>query len=62
MKVYLTINEVAAMLRVSVPTLRWLRQEGRFAPAIRVGRRLLWDRAEVEAWMDSNRETSGRVA
>jgi excisionase family DNA binding protein len=62
MKVYLTIDEVAAMLRVSVPTLRWLRQEGRFAPAIRVGRRLLWDRTEVEAWMDSNREASGRVA
>jgi excisionase family DNA binding protein len=62
MKVYLTIDEVSVMLRVSVPTLRWLRQEGRFAPAIRVGRRLLWDRAEVEAWMESNRETSGRVA
>ena len=62
MKVYLTIDEVSAMLRVSVPTLRWLRQEGRFAPAIRVGRRLLWDRAEVEAWMESNRESSGRVA
>lgn len=62
MKVYLTIDEVATLLRVSVPTLRWLRQEGRFAPAIRVGRRLLWERAEVEAWMDSNRESSGRVA
>ena len=62
MKVYLTIDEVAATLRVSVPTVRWLRQEGRFAPAIRVGRRLLWDQAEIESWMESNREASGQVA
>jgi excisionase family DNA binding protein len=36
----LTIEEVAERLRVSVLTVRWLRQEGRFAPAIKVGRRL----------------------
>jgi excisionase family DNA binding protein len=35
----LTIEEVAERLRVSVLTVRWLRQEGRFAPAIKVGRR-----------------------
>ena len=34
----LTIEEVAERLRVSVLTVRWLRQEGRFAPAIKVGR------------------------
>ena len=32
-KELLTIEEVADRLRVSVPTVRWLRQEGRFAPA-----------------------------
>ena len=47
------------MLRVSVPTVRWLRQEGRFAPAIKIGRRLVWDEAEVLAWIESNRESSG---
>jgi Helix-turn-helix domain len=35
MKAYMTIEEVARSLRVSVPTVRWLRQEGRFAPAPR---------------------------
>jgi excisionase family DNA binding protein len=30
----LTVEEVAERLRVSVLTVRWLRQEGRFAPAI----------------------------
>lgn len=52
----LTIEEVAERLRVSVLTVRWLRQEGRFAPAIRVGRRLVWDARDVTAWLESQRE------
>lgn len=56
MKVYLTVEEVAKALRVPVATVRWLRQEGRFAPAIRVGRRLVWDEAELASWMAQNRE------
>jgi excisionase family DNA binding protein len=52
----LTIEEVADRLRVSVLTVRWLRQEGRFAPAIRVGRRLVWDARDIAAWLDSRRE------
>lgn len=59
MKAYLTIEEVAESLRVSVPTVRWLRQEGRFAPAIKVGRRVVWDEAEVLAWVERNRESAG---
>jgi excisionase family DNA binding protein len=60
MKAYLTIEEVAQCLRLSVPTVRWLRQEGRFAPAIRVGRRLLWDEAALDVWLESNRELPAR--
>lgn len=52
----LTIEEVADRLRVPIPTIRWLRQEGRFAPAIRVGRRLLWRVNDVDAWIEANRE------
>jgi excisionase family DNA binding protein len=52
----LTIEEVAERLRVSVFTVRWLRQEGRFAPAIKVGRRLVWDARDVAAWLESRRE------
>ena len=52
----LTIEEVAERLRVTVPTLRWLRQEGRFAPAIKVGRRLVWDARDVATWLESQRE------
>jgi excisionase family DNA binding protein len=61
MKVYMTIEEVARSLRVSVPTVRWLRQEGQFAPAIKIGRRLVWDEAEVLAWMERNRESARAV-
>ncbi len=53
----LTFEEVAERLRVSVLTVRWLRQEGRFAPAIKVGRRLVWDARDVAAWLESHRET-----
>jgi excisionase family DNA binding protein len=52
----LTIEEVAERLRVSVLTVRWRRQERRFIPAIRVGRRLVWDARDVAAWLESQRE------
>ena len=52
----MTIDEVAERLRVPVLTSRWLRQEGRFAPAIKVGRRLVWDVKDVDAWLEAQRE------
>jgi excisionase family DNA binding protein len=54
----MNIQEVARYLRVPVPTIRWLRQEGRFAPAIKVGRRLVWDLADVRAWAETKRESA----
>ncbi len=56
MRELLTIEEVAERLRVKVLTIRWLRQEGRFPPAIKVGRRLVWDAADLGAWLDAQRE------
>jgi DNA-binding transcriptional MerR regulator len=35
----LPVDEAAEQLCISVCTLRYLRQEGRFAPATKVGRR-----------------------
>lgn len=58
MEPLLTIDEVAEYLRVPVVTIRWLRQEGRFAPAVKVGRRLAWERSEVAAWVARHRETA----
>ena len=54
----LTIEEVAEYCRVTVLTVRWLRQEGRFAPAIKIGRRLVWDMSDLDAWIDSQREVA----
>ena len=52
----MTIDEVAEYLRVPVLTVRWLRQEGRFAPAVKVGRRLVCEESAIVAWADANRE------
>jgi excisionase family DNA binding protein len=58
MEPLLTIDEVAEYLRVPVLTIRWLRQEGKFAPAVKVGRRLAWERSTVVAWVAAQRETA----
>lgn len=58
MEPLMSIEEVANYLRVPVLTVRWLRQEGRFAPAIKVGRRLAWAQTDIAAWVASRREGS----
>lgn len=56
MEPLMTIDEVSEYLRVPVVTIRWLRQEGRFAPAVKIGRRLAWERSVVLAWVAVQRE------
>jgi excisionase family DNA binding protein len=62
---YLTVEEIARLLRVSPATARaWNRRlpaDGRPRP-IKVGARLLWDRAEVEAWLKTRHAGSRQVA
>jgi len=47
----LTITQVADRTQLPVEMIRWLRLQGRFAPGIRVERRLLWDVADLDAWL-----------
>jgi len=54
----MTIDEVADYLRCPVETVKWLRQEGRFAPAVKVGRRLAWKESAVAAWVESVQEAA----
>lgn len=54
----LTIDDVAHLLRVPVLTVRWLRQEGRFAPAVKIGRRLAWTRSDIASWVAAQREAA----
>jgi Helix-turn-helix domain len=51
----LTIKDVAERTRIPLEMIRWLRQQGRFAPAIKVGRRLVWDVADLDAWLIAER-------
>lgn len=50
------IGEVAAYLGVSTGTVRRLRQEGRFAPAYRIGRHVRWRMSDVDAWLRPRKE------
>jgi excisionase family DNA binding protein len=54
----LTIDEVADYTRLKVETVRWLRKEGRFAPASKLGRQLVWDLADVNEWVKAQREAA----
>jgi len=47
----LTITQVAERTQLPVEMIRWLRQQGRFAPDVKVDRRLLWDVADLDAWL-----------
>lgn len=52
----LSVDEAAQKLRISVPTLRYLRHSNRFVPAIRVGRRLFWTERDLDEWLVAQRE------
>jgi predicted DNA-binding transcriptional regulator AlpA len=55
----LTAAEVAALVRVTVPTVRGWAKAGRFPRRLRVGERLLW-RPEVATEFLASREEAAR--
>jgi len=48
---YLTTQEVAALLRTSADSVRYWRHVGRGPKSFKVGRRVLYDQAELNAWL-----------
>ncbi|MCV7169075.1 helix-turn-helix domain-containing protein [Mycobacterium manitobense] len=53
----LTVNEVAEMTRLTPATLRWWRSVGHSGPkSFKLGRRVLYRRADVEKWMQDASE------
>lgn len=52
----LTVKDVAAMLGVAENTVWNWRHAGEMAPATKIGRRVLWRRSEIEAWLDTRTE------
>lgn len=53
----LTVEEVAALLRVPVRTLHQWRYLDRGPRAAKVGRRLLYRRTDIDTWLDSRSST-----
>nr|WP_255396406.1 helix-turn-helix domain-containing protein [Mycobacterium sp. E735] len=53
---FLTVADVAAMTRLSVGTLRYWRHSGSGGPpSVKLGRRVLYRRADVEIWLKEAR-------
>jgi hypothetical protein len=52
----MTTREVADWLRRPVETLRYWRWHGEGPPSFKIGRRVMYDRADVEAWLVEVRE------
>lgn len=53
---YLTTEEVATYARTSVDTVRYWRTKGIGPHGARVGRRILYRRSDVEAWVHARFE------
>ena len=53
----LDVNEAAAWCHMSINSLNYLRMHGRFAPAIRLGRRCYWKPEDLNAWIEAQRES-----
>lgn len=51
-----TLEEVALRLRQSVHTLRYWRQQGIGPKSARFGRRVMYKRADVDAWVEAQFE------
>jgi excisionase family DNA binding protein len=49
----LTTREVAERLRTPVSTIRYWRHAGVGPPGIKIGRRVLYDAADLDAWIES---------
>jgi predicted DNA-binding transcriptional regulator AlpA len=59
---YLTPNEVAALTRASVDTLRYWRHLGRGPRSFELGRRVVYARTDVLAWIEEERSRTGGAA
>jgi predicted DNA-binding transcriptional regulator AlpA len=52
---FLTSRDVALLARTTEPTVRYWRHIGKGPRGFRLGRRVLYARADVEAWLEAAR-------
>jgi excisionase family DNA binding protein len=62
MESYLTTAEVAAITRAPEGTVRFWRHKGTGPRGVKVGRRVLYRRDDVEAWLSSLDRTPQKSA
>lgn len=55
---YLTVEDVAELVRVSPSTVHWWAHVGRGPRSFRVGKRRLYAKADVEAWIETAKVAS----
>ena len=53
---YLTEAELAKLVRAQQETVRYWRHKGLGPPWFRVGRRVLYDRSDVDSWLAEQKE------
>ncbi len=59
---YMTETEVSEASRIPVNTLRWFRSTGKGGPKhFKLGRRALYAKSDVEAWIESARKAGVRA-
>jgi len=49
----MTLPEAASILRTPIATLRYWRSRGVGPPCFKLGRRVVYRRVELEAWVDA---------
>jgi len=59
---YMTTAEVAELLRTSPETVRYWRHVGKGPGSFRVGRKVLYERNDVESWLRDLRAAEVRAA
>ncbi len=61
-KQYMTVQEVKDYIRVSAGHLHRMTMLGVGPACSKVGRRLIFDKADVDAWMDAHKDKSTQQA
>jgi len=52
------VEQVAVILRKTTRAVEGLRYRGSLPPCVKVGRSVRWRRADIEAWLDDNTEST----
>lgn len=58
---FMTTAEVATLMRISPETVRYWRHVGKGPASFKAGRKVLYERADVEKWLRGLRDAEART-